>query len=84
MHGKRNGDAPDHIREHVNILYKVTATAVMTRGVYMGLMTVEGFRQELESNPGMFSIKWKILEVSEDSVDQDGYGRVIARNGKGD
>jgi hypothetical protein len=67
------------ITDAVNVVYKVTATAIITKCTYEGPMTAEGFRQDMVNNPEMFTLKWKIIEVDMESD----YGDVtLARNGK--
>lgn len=63
--------------DDIQIVYQVTATAVLTRGVYEGPMTEEGWRGELATNPDSFSIRWSILSVENGTT-----GGIIAASGE--
>ena len=69
----------DTIKDAIDVVYEVTATAIIAKGAYEGPMTPDAFREEMVRNPQRFTIEWKIVAVA-----TSGGGLTLASNGEGE
>lgn len=62
----------------LDVLYTVTARAMVWRRTYDGPMTEEGWREVMRNNPELFWIEWGVEKVTTEN------GAIVAASHKED